>query len=544
MTHNTFIRATVAAFRKGAEGVLGSALHSAVALFLILAAPAQAATNYFNQTDPAFVQTQINAMAGGDTLWFTNAAPTTNDATVTTVWTNWGRVMFTNTYWNDKIVNTGSDATRCVFRIDGVLNRLQRLSGLQVLPGGLGNVSGEAGLLLIRSGNMVRVDHVGLHPDRSIAHVVQDTFGVIDHSDLSPATGSFVQPGRFRNDNFLVPNGATDGFGDYSWTYNSMAGSSNFWFVEDCVTTNSSGATGLGFDAYGGARYEVRYSTIRRMILGGHGTETSQRERGTRFRIMHNNLIIHNAGDSEAGHCRSGSYYYYSNTVVNVNNAVQKTIPYRLNTPTTPWGFASGFTNWDFNDPANPYVTGTVTAGASFSLTDNTKTWTPHQWIGYSLWDPNKDTAKLIIENTATVLTLDPVDDAVGRNLTPDPGDSYSIGKVVAVLDGPFMGAGALMSNSPPVINGIKQWPQQVIEPAYQWSNTFSGTIVTPLITDGGFIQQYTNNIHFFNEVPAPGFVDYTYPHPLIEESQPAPPSGDGVVIKARNLHIKNGRLK
>jgi hypothetical protein len=482
---------------------------------------AGAVTNTFNQGEPTFVQTTINNMTPGDTEVFNDSG--TYNATVVTIWTNYGKIFFNGTIWVDKIVDTGSDSTRCTFRIDGVQNHLQRLSGLTVNPGAMPQNSGEAGILFLRSGNMIRVDHVAIHSDRYINVVANDVFGVIDHSDLSPATGSFIQPGRFRHDNFLVPNGKTDGNGDYSWINPAMWGSSNFFFIEDCVTTNSSGSTGLGFDAYGGARYEIRYSTLRRMIIGGHGTETTQRERGTRARIMHNNLIIHNAGDSEAGHARSGTYLFYSNTVWNVNNAIQKTIPYRLNTPTTPWGFANGVTNWDHNDPANPYVSGTVTSGSLFSLTDNTKSWTAHQWQGYSLWDPTQDTAKLILDNTATTLTLDPSDDAVGRNLTPAPGDSYQIGKVMAVLDGPFMGAGSLMSNTPPVINGIAQWPQQVVEPAYQWSNSFNGTVTTTQITDGGFIQQYTNNVHFFNNVQAPSFTDYPYPHPLIEEAQTDP---------------------
>lgn len=501
-------------------------------LLLLLATAAPAATNWFNQTDPAFVQTKINIMAPGDTDWFTNAVPTTNDCTVGVSWTNWGRVMFTNVYWNDKVTYTGSDSTSGDVVITGDQlpnghNELQRWSGLVILPAGTASGSAEVGIMQWYRCNMIRVDHCKIYGDRYNDIVSHDSFGVIDHCDL----GGVVQPARIWNQSFLVPSGQTDGNGDYSWTYPAMWGSSNFFFFENCTLTNTSGNSSLGIDAYGGSRYELRYSTICSNLIGGHGTETTGRTRGTRARLIHNNTIIGISGASEDGHCRSGTYLYYSNDVWNVSK-IQTTIPYRLNTgfatTLTPWHVAWGQNPWDSNDVANPYLTGTASANTSgtdvngeYVLIDGTKTLTLNQYKGYQIYNTNSGGAKTIVTNSTTGNYEAGADDAVGSSFGASIGDHYQINRVLGVLDGPFMGPGGLISNSTPQFNGGANWPLEAIEPAYQWSNTFHN-VTTQVITDHGFTLLYSSGVNFFNNVPAPGFTDYQYPHPLIEESAPA----------------------
>lgn len=471
----------------------------------------QAATNTFDSGHPFLVQSNIYAMSPGDTLIFneTNTYDITNIITLT----NWGHIYFnTNLQYNDKVVDTGSDSTRGCFLVigDAASNHVQHIDGFNVTGGSMPTTFSEGGLVMTYRANMFRLSNSKLHPDRSIAFVSRDSFGVVDHTDLSPKGSSFKQPARIWNEHFL---GQGD-YGDYSWACGPMYGTSNYMFFEDCVATNSSGTSGLGWDAYGGARYVIRHCIIDRMIIGGHGTETSQRWRGVRARIAHDNLILeHN--DSEVGHNRSGSIVFFNNIVKDVTRLMAMK-PYRLNTPTIPWGYADGTNHWDTNSTSNPYLTGTATAGSLGTLSDTTKTWVTDQWKGYSIHDLTKQKTQYILGNSATTISFDVNDNAAGTPLTAAAGDLYEINLVYTILDSPGRGIGALMSNSTPVIGGITQWPNQAAEACYCGSNLCIN-VGTTTFTDGGFVKQLISGREFVNGSLPFGYTEYVYPHDLVQ---------------------------
>lgn len=91
-------------------------------------------------------------------------------------------------------------------------------------------------------------------------------------------------------------------------------------------------------------------------------------------------------------------------------------------------------------------------------------------------------------------------------------------------------GAGDLITGDPccmvNTVTGTKAWPNQGLEPSYSWDNTLNGAADFMVSNHPTYIQlkrEYFNNL-------MPGYVSYTYPHPLISASTannppPAPPT-------------------
>ncbi|HEY4952008.1 MAG TPA: hypothetical protein VII71_01320, partial [Verrucomicrobiae bacterium] len=65
-----------------------------------------------------------------------------------------------------------------------------------------------------------------------------------------------------------------------------------------------------------------------------------------------------------------------------------------------------------------------------------------------------------------------------------------------------------------PVVNsktGTAGWPHEVSEPLYVWGNTLNGN---PTGLSSGY-PNIQENRDFFNNTPKPGYVPFTFPHPL-----------------------------
>ena len=195
-----------------------------------------------------------------------------------------------------------------------------------------------------------------------------------------------------------------------------------------------------------------------------------------------------------------------------------------------PWRYANGTNAWDVNDPII-YTNGTASFGGAGSFTDNSIIWTPHQWQGFSFFDVTQGKASLVIDNTANSLTYVAGNSVPnGSPITVNGGDVYQIRKVVTSLDEPGRGMGGLISNTPPVINGIVAWPNDALEPVYYWNNTYQNVANTSM-GNGGYYscvigQEIVNG-------PAPGWTNFVYPHPLVSTNQinPPPPGPINVVL-------------
>jgi hypothetical protein len=84
-------------------------------------------------------------------------------------------------------------------------------------------------------------------------------------------------------------------------------------------------------------------------------------------------------------------------------------------------------------------------------------------------------------------------------------------------LDQPGRGQGSLLANYAPTPVG---WPKQALEPVYGWNNRLNGS-TSPIRTNTTVVVE---NRDFFNLVK-PGYVPFTYPHPLVSGSGAQPPA-------------------
>jgi len=101
-----------------------------------------------------------------------------------------------------------------------------------------------------------------------------------------------------------------------------------------------------------------------------------------------------------------------------------------------------------------------------------------------------------------------------------------------ACIDQPGRGAGDLINGDPccmvNVATGTKAWPHQQLEISYAWGNTLNGILADPSSVNQSYIKQGRDYI----TSPMPGYVPFTYPHPLAlinttsSSTPPAIPTG------------------
>jgi hypothetical protein len=164
-------------------------------------------------------------------------------------------------------------------------NSPSRLTGIEFQDGGRVNRYPDNGLLRVAgsntSGATFRMDHC--YWNNVNGPIATETvIGVIDHVNFLIDKGTLP---------IIVWGTYWDGgtFGDKSWVTPAGFGSSQFLFIEDCDFTHHKTVNQGITDAYTGARFVVRHCTIYSGIIGNHGTESSQRNRGGRAMEVYNN---------------------------------------------------------------------------------------------------------------------------------------------------------------------------------------------------------------------------------------------------------------
>src|SRR5206468_5007147 len=323
---------------------------------------------------------------------------------------------------------------------------------------------------------------------------------------------------------------------DLEFTQPAGFGGSKFFFIEDCYISNTIGNfdNSAGIDATIGGKYVVRHCHLFNFISLCHGTELN-RWRGGRAQEIYDN-DYHWSYQTTMDGIRSGSLIAHDNTFSGVLPRGYGFQTYRLFTlyPGTPWLAASGDNPWDVNvtepdgahvDGHPPYLfeSGTVTSGSESLnrqiLTDTSKNWTTNQWAGYTARRLSDNWIGQIISNTNNILTMYFYYSGGGHVPTWRANDQYQIHKVLIALDQPGRGQGDLITGDPPINNTTRNaaWPHQQLEPCYSWNNIHSpgGEHInfTPAPTSAASLLQDRD---YFNDTPMPGYMPYTYPHPLI----------------------------
>lgn len=490
-----------------------------VAALLMTNRPLQSAT--INAATPALadVQSACNSAANGDTV---------NVPAGTATWTT--NLNITKSI---NLIGAGTDNTVIIDEVNrsysfaglikwsAVTNAPARLSGF-TFQGGVTNTGVNFNGVVAVGGTCFafREDHCYFNQLYATYNVISGWInGVADHNT------NVMQYKQA----YVVWHNAFNGvpYGDGSWAAPSSMGTSNCFFIEDNAFKENNANTPGAIDNMGGSRLVVRHNAFTNCNATTHGTESTGRERSVRHMEVYNNIYVtDNSHSTTTGQYRGGTGVIFSNTYIGPYSAGMTLTCYREIYAFTYWGGANGTNGWDSNDPTL-YASGTHTgaSGATVLSTSGTA-WTANQWVGYVLYNVASGMASFITGNGASTITYDTDGSSVtgGATMAFNNGDVFQIRKVLVALDQPGRGQGNLISGVPPV---PVAWPNQALEPIYSWGNTLNGADVKI----GSGYPTVQENRDFFNDTVKPGYVPYTYPHPLVSgTSPPSPPTGLRVV--------------
>lgn len=346
-----------------------------------------------------------------------------------------------------------------------------------------------------------------------------------------------------------------------------------------------------GFDGQRGTRAVIRNNLFANASWQNHGLEASH-TRGGRVLEFYNNEMVGNTTGNSPLFFRSGTGLIHDNTITNFQTGVPSFNLMNFSSrqyEASPWGGPDGRNPWHDNTAA-AIVTGTVTSTNTYTMRDNTKTWTLNQYQNYTIratsgvsvssvtrsgstvtvntaaahglttgdevsimgadqrWYNKLHSNCTVVDGDTFTVILDvaPASPATGTivmrkhgfyglikssatdgtlvwsegvngadyTLQLEVGDTYEINQVDTVMDQCGMGAGSLLV-IPLVENPPVGWPDQVVSTIYQWNNG-SALFDNRIDFSGATYATIVNGRNYTNNVSKPGYIPYTYPHPLI----------------------------
>ena len=435
----------------------------------------------------------------------------------------------------DAVIPVGRSSEAVIALMPTNTNVLARLTGLQV-QGAANEILAEHGAIQLGNGtaelyNNIRVDHcvfTNLSDDNIYSY---NCAGVIDHCAFYENAANESQHA------IALVNGSWAGgtLGDGSWTAPATLGTSNALYVENCSFTGPGpDASCFAFiDAFNGGRYVVRYCNISNAFICAHGTDSSGRERGTRSV----EIYMNSGFDTNWGNfidLRSSTGVIWSNTMTGYQTFALLSC-YRASTYYLYWGGITGTNQFDENAPENASgpVTTVTHVGANHSkFLVVTNVWTANQYLGYTAIDlntpsgylgpTNNNANTLLVTNFSAIKSNAAWNAGYTTNYFLAAGDNkpaieFNTGDTVAIYAPALCGldmTGTGLSgplNRDVSGNPLGPWPTNAVEPVYGWGNTLNGTDGV-LYALSAIIRP---NVHYFNDIPKPGYVPFTYPHPL-----------------------------
>jgi hypothetical protein len=441
---------------------------------------------------PALVQSAINSARNGDTVILPAGTPMawTSSVTINKPISVIGAGIDQTVITANKVTPIGINVRHDTGTGDVPFPRLSGLT-IQGMPGKawVGAGGHKAGILFSVYGSTTkfRVDHLKIDSvNGSNLFVVNGPLGVFDHCrfGLRGQATSWV-----RHPNW---NGIT-GWGDGSWADGPhWAETDKAVYFEDCVWTG--GAGGAGNDADNGGRFVIRHSRLS-CHVGGHGTESTQRARGTRL-VEFYNCISDATGlsiNDKPQQVRSGAVSTFNNIFINWKHdphVFGGGMLARACNSFPPWGMADGVNQWDSNT-GMVYQSGTVSA-VSFGTTvtipiAGTTALPANMYKGYVLRRiGGKGGGSVASQITSTLpstggtpntmsITYSPA--LMSKSMSFGTGARFEIRRVDVILDEPGRGKGDLLrggSNRLAPTNtvlGGSVWPRNAAEGIYSWNN-------------------------------------------------------------------------
>jgi len=396
-----------------------------------------------------------------------------------------------------------TDANGTLFSVITQEGKSFRLTGF-TFRGSLNNAEWYTTIGINGTSKNWRVDHLKFdHVYSRPFFIYGDTYGVIDHCEY--ITHNWVQF-------IMISHGGWGGksYGDGSWSSPLSLGTEKAIYLEDNIFTWDAETNAVEpVDCYGGGRFVFRYNTLNNFPIGGnHGTESSGRIRSCFSYEIYNNNLTRPVTPSQwtIFFNRGGTGVLFNNIATGNYNTLSIGRVYRAFHSFAPWGACDGTSPYDVNDGVT-YDSGIHTgSNGQRMLTSAGKNWIINQWVGYSLHNTTKNKSSIILSNTTDTITT--ADDLYTSSLIFDNGDNFQILRAYPCIDQVGRSTGNLLAGNPP---SPQEWPQQMLEPVYEWNNTINGNDAdiisgSPLLVEGR---------DFINDTPRPGYTPFTYPHPF-----------------------------
>jgi hypothetical protein len=421
--------------------------------------------------------------------------------------------------------------------IGGPFGKSYRVTGITFSNGSATVGNNNGAVILTGNTHSIRLDHCHFndlsHESDWIA-VYGAPEGVIDHNVCTNTNGNTF---HIFGDAWPNPDGTRGVNGDGSWAAPTDFGTEKFIFIEDNYCTAATGGATV-IDDLAGARWVYRHNHLHGdAYVQSHGTENG-RTRGGRAREVYAN-DFHNVTTHGFEGIRSGVSVIHDNTFDGVAPGTLG-IQCQAFRSFFKWPFgatfagATGDNPWDVNatepdgthiDGHPPYLfeSGTATGGGQSQIIDTTKNWTRNRWAGFTAKFTGDNQVAHIISNTSNTLNVVFYTDSGGGHVWR-AGDGYQIHKLLIALDQPGRGQSDLLVGHPPINSrtGTAAWPNQRLEPSYQWNNIYTPTGVRINITQAAGSFMLVEGRDYFNNTPMPGYTPYTYPHPLASGAGPA----------------------
>jgi len=293
-----------------------------------------------------------------------------------------------------------------------------------------------------QDGRRFRFDHNRFIQLNGTSPWVYDAWGLIDHNffDLLGLGIYQFAPSEYA-------------YSDARWAEEPTGfGTDRFLFVEDNTFTRDAQFNHYGLiDAYGGARYVVRYNDVYRSWVEAHGTESPGRVRGTRAVEVYKNQFTGNNTGATVVNIRSGPVQTWGNNVTGYMGGAAAT---HLNNERTlgsydNWTIPYGTNAWDVNDAGNPQATYTVTDATPATITVAGANWTTNQWSSYNVHKLGCTDSgfavcgALVHSNTTNTITFMLITDQYHLDLAI--GDQIELNLIRQVFDAPCRSGGSLL---------------------------------------------------------------------------------------------------
>jgi len=490
-------------------------LHVSAVMFTMLIlsgfSALRGATVYDSDGSAASVQALHNAAHDGDTITipagtfsWTSRLEITKGVTLQGATTINGAGSDNPTIEDATIIKDDTRRTgsgRGIIKVAIRSNQSFRLTGITFSPGSDTTVASSDGAIRFFSHRdsapctSMRVDHCHFNSlyQGKIIWVNGWVYGVADHNVFDFSRGTY--PFLIMHDTW---GGASQTNGNGSWADYPWYGTGKFFFIEDNTVRSDTRMPSYFIDTSYGGRWVARHNYLKNSIPSGHGTEGGA-ARGQRVSEFYDNTINMTVPGAPSGQ-RSGTSLWHDNLFIGVDSPRKShcNLPNFRETPARPhpvWGMADGTSVWDQNDTEGngtyvegrpPYLfdsgTDTSSIDSKGVIHDSTKSWTPNQWVGYSIKNANPASAShgfgsFITSNTSNTITYFYYSAPDGGHLIFNRGDAYEIHRVLTMMDQNGRGKGDQVAGQQKPVNtkaAKPWWTHEALEPCYSWNNIHS----------------------------------------------------------------------